>query len=57
MGASSGIFDESEVAVMVSVVLLTTLFTPLVMRGAFMIKCAQDSEEERYVKKALDGKV
>lgn len=47
MGANTGIFKEPEVAVMVTVVLLTTLFTPLVMRGAFMIKCAQDSEEER----------
>jgi hypothetical protein len=32
---------------MVTVVLLTTLFTPLIMRGAFMIKCAQDDEEDR----------
>ena len=29
MGASSGIFKEPEVAVMVTVVLLTTLLTPL----------------------------
>jgi hypothetical protein len=32
---------------MVTVVLLTTLFTPLIMRGAFMIKCAQDDEEDQ----------
>ncbi len=44
MGASTGIFKEPEVAVMVTVVLLTTLITPLIMRGAFMIKCSQDSE-------------
>jgi hypothetical protein len=31
---------------MVTVVLLTTLITPLIMRGAFMIKCPQDVEEE-----------
>lgn len=45
MGASSGIFKESEVAVMVAVVLLTTLITPLIMRGAFAIHCPQDLEE------------
>ena len=45
MGASTGIFNETEVAVMVAVVLLTTLITPLIMRGAFAIHCSQDSEE------------
>ena len=45
MGASTGIFNEAEVAVMVAVVLLTTLITPLLMRGAFAIHCPQDSEE------------
>jgi Kef-type K+ transport system membrane component KefB len=45
MGASTGIFNEAEVAVMVAVVLLTTLITPLIMRGAFAIHCAQDVEE------------
>lgn len=39
MGASSGLFKDPEVAVMVSVVLLTTLLTPMIMRGAFMIHC------------------
>jgi Kef-type K+ transport system membrane component KefB len=47
MGASTGIFKEPEVAVMVTVVLLTTVFTPLFMRGAFMISCPQDITEER----------
>jgi Kef-type K+ transport system membrane component KefB len=42
MGASTGIFNETEVAVMVAVVLLTTLITPLLMRGAFTIHCALD---------------
>jgi Kef-type K+ transport system membrane component KefB len=46
MGANTGIFHEPEVAVMVTVVLLTTLITPLIMRGAFMIKCGQDEEEQ-----------
>jgi Kef-type K+ transport system membrane component KefB len=46
MGASTGIFKEAEVAVMVSVVLLTTLFTPLLMRGAFAIHCAEDGDDE-----------
>jgi Kef-type K+ transport system membrane component KefB len=45
MGASTGIFREPEVAVMVTVVLLTTLITPLIMRGAFMIKSPFDDEE------------
>ena len=45
MGASTGIFKEPEVAVMVTVVLLTTLITPLIMRGAFTIKCPQDDED------------
>jgi Kef-type K+ transport system membrane component KefB len=46
MGASTGIFREPEVAVMVTVVLLTTLITPLIMRGAFMIKSPYDDESE-----------
>lgn len=45
MGASTGIFNQTEVAIVVTVVLLTTLFTPLVMRGAFLMKCPQDVEE------------
>jgi Kef-type K+ transport system membrane component KefB len=46
MGASTGIFRESEVAIMVTVVLLTTLITPLLMRGAFMIKSPYDDDEQ-----------
>ena len=42
MGASSHIFGETEVAVMVTVVLLTTLMTPLIMRWAFSIPCPYD---------------
>jgi Kef-type K+ transport system membrane component KefB len=42
MGASSGIFGEPEVAVMVTVVLLTTLLTPLIMRWAFSLPCPHD---------------
>ncbi len=45
MGASTGIFRDSEVAVMVTVVLLTTLITPLIMRGAFTIKSPFDDDE------------
>jgi Kef-type K+ transport system membrane component KefB len=45
MGASTGIFGRSEVAVMVAVVLLTTLLTPLVLRGAFHLSSQQDIEE------------
>ncbi len=46
MGASTGIFREPEVAVMVTVVLLTTLITPLIMRGAFMIQSPYDDDAE-----------
>jgi Kef-type K+ transport system membrane component KefB len=45
MGASTGIFGRPEVAVMVAVVLLTTLLTPIALRGAFQLKSAQDLEE------------
>ncbi len=48
MGASSGIFGQTEVAVMVTVVLLTTLITPLIMRGAFMIRCPEDDDSEDF---------
>jgi Kef-type K+ transport system membrane component KefB len=46
MGASTGIFKQPEVAVMVSVVLLTTMLTPLALRGAFHLKSSEDEEEE-----------
>ncbi len=46
MGASTGIFGRSEVAVMVAVVLLTTLITPLALRAAFNIKSDQDEDED-----------
>ena len=45
MGASTGIFAPAEVAVMVAVVLLTTLLTPMALRGAYHLKSAQDIEE------------
>jgi Kef-type K+ transport system membrane component KefB len=44
MGASTGIFNETEVAVMVTVVLLTTVLTPILMRGAFALKSPFDDE-------------
>ena len=46
MGASTGIFGRSEVAVMVMVVLLTTLLTPLALRGTFSLKSAQDETDD-----------
>jgi Kef-type K+ transport system membrane component KefB len=57
MGASTAIFGPPEVALMVAVVLLTTVLTPLALRGAFQLKSRQDVEEtvgtagtsERYV--------
>jgi len=42
MGASTGIFGKSEVAVMVAVVLLTTLMTPIALRGAYNLRSPQD---------------
>src|SRR6266699_1798469 len=45
MGASSGIFGRSEVAVMVAVVLLTTLLTPLALRATFNLKSDEDFED------------
>jgi Kef-type K+ transport system membrane component KefB len=48
MGASTGIFGKSEVAVMVAMVLLTTLLTPLALRGTYQLKSRQDAEEGLY---------
>lgn len=48
MGASSGIFGKSEVAVMVAMVLLTTLLTPIALRGTYQLKSRQDAEEGLY---------
>jgi Kef-type K+ transport system membrane component KefB len=45
MGASTGIFGRPEVALMVAVVLLTTLLTPVALRGAFRLKSPQDVGE------------
>ena len=45
MAAGTGIFSEAEIAVMVAVVLLTTLVTPLALRGAFQLRSQQDFEE------------
>lgn len=46
MAAVTGIFKDYEIAVMVAVVLLTTLVTPLLMRGAFAISCPQDVADD-----------
>jgi len=45
MGATTGIFGKSEVAVMVAVVLLTTLITPIALRSAFNMKSEEDIEQ------------
>jgi Kef-type K+ transport system membrane component KefB len=45
MGASTGIFNEAETAVMVGVVLLTTLLTPIALRSTFNIISPQDVQE------------
>ena len=44
MGASTGIFQKPEVAVMVAIVLLTTLITPLALRATFQLKSDNDPQ-------------
>jgi hypothetical protein len=44
MAIRASVFTESEVAMVVAVVLLTTLFTPLALRGAFQLKCPEDGQ-------------
>jgi len=56
MGATTGIFGQSEVAVMVGVVLLTTLMTPLALRGTFRLTSQQDIQEG-LVKRLADQTV
>jgi len=55
MGASSGIFRAPEVAVMVTVVLLTTLLTPLALRSAFQLKCADDDDMSDGPSSPIEG--
>jgi Kef-type K+ transport system membrane component KefB len=55
MGASTGIFKEEEVAVMVTVVLLTTLVTPLLMRGAFMLRTHDDEDDSNAGSQGTGG--
>lgn len=45
MAVRAKIFTESQVALMVAVVLLTTLLTPLALRGAFHLRCPEDDED------------
>ncbi len=45
IAAKSGIFVPSEVALIVAVVLITTLLTPFALRGAFRLHCADDDED------------
>ncbi len=45
IAAKSGIFAPSEVALVVGVVLITTLLTPFALRGAFRLHCADDDED------------
>jgi Kef-type K+ transport system membrane component KefB len=45
MAVRAKIFTESQVALMVAVVLLTTLLTPLALRGAFHLHCSDDDED------------
>jgi Kef-type K+ transport system membrane component KefB len=45
MAVRARIFTQSQVALMVAVVLLTTLLTPLALRGAFQLRCPEDDED------------
>lgn len=45
MAVRARIFTASQVALMVAVVLLTTLITPLALRGAFRLRCPEDDED------------
>ncbi len=45
MGAGTGIFGPAEIAVMVAVVMLTTLLTPMALRGAYRLRSSQDVAE------------
>ncbi len=44
MAVKANIFKPSEAALMVAVVLLTTLLTPLALRGAFQLHCPDDED-------------
>jgi len=45
IAAKTGVFEPSEVALIVAVVLMTTVLTPLMLRGAFHLKSAEDDED------------
>lgn len=44
MAMKANVFNDAEVAMIVAVVLLTTVLTPLALRGAFNLKCAEDNQ-------------
>jgi Kef-type K+ transport system membrane component KefB len=45
MAAKSNVFTQSQVALVVAVVLLTTLVTPLALRGAFQLESSEDNQD------------
>lgn len=45
IAVKANVFTQSELALMVAVVLLTTLLTPLTLRGAFRLHCPEDDED------------
>jgi Kef-type K+ transport system membrane component KefB len=45
MAAKSGVFTDPEVAMIVATVLLTTVITPIALRGAFQLRCPQDDHD------------
>jgi Kef-type K+ transport system membrane component KefB len=45
IAVKANVFKQSEVAMMVTVVVLTTLLTPLVLRGTFQLRSSEDDED------------
>ena len=45
IAVKANVFRQSEVAIMVAVVILTTVLTPLALRGAFHLKTSEDDND------------
>ena len=54
MAVRAKIFQPSEVAMIVAVVLLTTLLTPLTLRAAFHLKCPEDEDASGGMEELTD---
>ncbi len=45
IAVKANVFKQSEVAMMVAIVILTTLLTPLALRGAFQLRSSEDDKD------------